>query len=102
MLENVSTEDLRHALAEREAQEQAAREAEADRKRSVVVRNVEVFLELVATHGRTSCSDAEPVNASRARCTRCVLLHARAHGYLPDELTVEGEPLFRYDSRFDG
>lgn len=99
MLENISTEDLRHTLAEREGIERSEQMAEAARLRAVIEKNVAVFLLLYPTHGRTSCSDAEPVNAYHARCSRCVLLHVDAHGYLPDEIIVETGLLFNYEGK---
>lgn len=92
----VSDKELRDELTRREALEAERQRNTENNKRRIVEQNVGVFLALVPSHSRTSCSDADPVNASRARCTRCLLLHVEAHGFLPDDIRVETELLFNY------
>lgn len=81
-LSSFSDSDLEGELQARK-ERLKAEQAERDRRRcQIVVENIDVFLALSPNHDRTSCSDADPCNASRVRCTRCVLLAAKREGYL--------------------
>lgn len=55
-----------------------ARETEAARRKKQldewVISNIDLLLHFIPHHERTSCSDEDPGNSGRARCSRCVLL----------------------------
>lgn len=69
-----SNQALRDELKIRE---DARKAKEAQRKLildQIVVTNLDLLLKFIPNHERTSCSDEQPRNAGRARCSRCVLL----------------------------
>lgn len=77
-LTNLSDDELRAELARREKERADAATLVRSERFTTLVRNRDVLLELVP-HGRTSCSDSNPINGLDSsehgpRCTRCALL----------------------------
>jgi hypothetical protein len=52
---------------------------------AMALKHIDTLLILEPAHACINCSDSNPCNAIRARCTRCVLLVARRDNYWDDE-----------------
>lgn len=59
-----------------------AAEAEQDRLEVVLLKNIDLFLEFVPSHSRTSCSDDHLTNRFGS-CVRCMLLAGKSDGFFP-------------------
>lgn len=86
-LADYSTQELRTALAEREAAEKKheLELLQAENKR--IVENIDTYLAICPEHSRTSCSDANPCN-DYDFCARCVLIRAKENGYISDRFRI--------------
>jgi hypothetical protein len=78
-IKEISTKDLQAELQRRE--HEAALEAQRKReaKEQFWIEHLELILQLIPEHSRTSCSDENPNNYGR--CDRCTLLEMRGSTY---------------------
>jgi len=73
-------EKIRKDREEADRREAERREAERRSRLAMLIEeNFALILALVPEHGRTSCSDGNPIN--HGRCTRCSLLEIQAGSF---------------------
>lgn len=88
-LKEISTTDLQREVREREELQRLLEERKEAQHRRNIVNFLDALLVLVPEHSRTSCSDeSSNGNQYRARCTRCVILHAKADGLWPSDIKL--------------
>ena len=84
----MTDEELKAALVEREIEKRRLRNSARQLSLALVLQHVEVLLQLVPSHGPTSCDDNNVVNGyedhGRPRCARCRLLEIRRDGVNED------------------
>lgn len=61
---------------------------EQQEHRDRVRENASALLKVVVKHDRTSCSDENPINATRAGCTRCCLIQAINENFVDFDLDI--------------
>lgn len=82
-LDTVSNQELEQELARRRAAEELRLREERQQRLKEIIENKEVLLKFIK-HGRTSCSDENPINGLFSgdyapRCNRCALLELSDH-----------------------
>lgn len=92
-LESFSDQDLQAELARRQEQRAKALQDERQRRFELLVKHRDVMLEFIP-HGRTSCTDKEPINGlgssnHGARCLRCALLEVDVGDCLSYDFSLE-------------
>lgn len=56
-------------------------------RNALIVKHIDVLLELRPVHDRTSCSDEDPNN--ERRCGRCALLYIKACDFNAEEVSID-------------
>lgn len=87
ILSDEELEVLQREMDEEKQHRNEVKELERKKRRKdqndIIVKNVDVFLSLVPSHNRTTCSDDNPRN-HHVGCNRCILLQAKQSGYIDD------------------
>lgn len=80
-LKEVTDQVLEDEMALRKEAAEKAALAKIKKNQALLFKHIDVLLEFVDKHDRTSCNDEDLSNASSGRCSRCMLLAAKRDGY---------------------
>jgi hypothetical protein len=89
MFQNVSIEDLEKELKRRKDEIKASAARKRQEQCANWLKNIDHLLALMPEHSRTSCSDEDPNNHFRNRCTRCMLLSFQREQWWDNDYVLE-------------
>jgi len=84
VLKAITDQALQDEIERRKKIDEETEAARLKKRQELILEHIDVLLEFVDVHDRTTCSDEHPEKNDIGRCSRCMLLKAKKDDYASD------------------